>query len=292
MPHDVDRADLLCLGCGDLRDLLYSILLHGRRGAGCGPVPRHLSFALNDWEPAIHARNLMLLQMILDARDLVYVGSGEADGITRGMDALAVGVDSEGAARPEMDKETGKKQNPKKKARKKKASASSARKKVSNESAHSKKKTSPDNASATDSNPDRAAAFAQRVGTIFSAMFNMFVDPDTLEMIHDVAARLAASAASPEEWSSTELGRIVQFADDRSQDRVRKILTRYGDASLQEKGVFMRMRKERTAFLTTYMPRGMGNIMSRAMGLASLCQGISIEANDKMRRQCEARLAQ
>ncbi|CAM9230359.1 unnamed protein product [Scytosiphon promiscuus] len=256
VPHDADRADLLCLGCGDLRDLLYSILLHGRRGVGCGPVPRHLSFALNDWEPAIHARNLMLLQMILDARDLVGVGHGATDGITRGMDALTVG-ESDGAAKPEKDKEPGKKQGPKKKARKKKASAATG----------------------------RAAAFAQKVGAIFSAMFNMFVDPDTLEMIHDVAARLAVSAASPEKWSSTELGRIVQFADDRSQDRVCKILTHYGDASLQEKGVFMRMRQERTAFLTAYMPKGKGNILSRAMGLASLCQGKSIEANDKMRRQ-------
>lgn len=120
----------------------------------------------------------------------------------------------------------------------------------------------------------------------------MFVDPETLEMIHDVAARLAASAASPEAWSSTELGRIVRFADDRSQDRVRRIFTRYGDASLQEKGVFMKMRRERTAFLTTYMPKGAGNIMSRAMGLASLCQAKkSIEAGNKMRRQCESRLA-
>ncbi|CAM9397242.1 unnamed protein product, partial [Hapterophycus canaliculatus] len=253
VPHDADRADLLCLGCGDLRDLLYSILLHGRRGVGCGPVPRHLSFTLNDWEPAIHARNLMLLQMILDARDLVDVG-GEVDGITRRMDALKV-------------------------------STASAPKKESAESA-SKKKASPDSRdTTTDSSPHLAPAFAQKVGAIFSAMFNMFVDGDTLEMIREVAARLAVSAASPEEWSSTELGQIVQFADDRSQNRVRQIFARYGDARLQEKGVFMKIRQQRSAFLATYIGKGPNSFLSRAMGLASLRQGDSIKANDKMRRQ-------
>lgn len=64
IPHDAPRADVLSLGCGDLRDLLYSILLHGRR-------QRTLSFVLNDWEPAIHARNLVFLQMILDSRNLL-----------------------------------------------------------------------------------------------------------------------------------------------------------------------------------------------------------------------------
>ncbi|CAN0551227.1 unnamed protein product, partial [Ectocarpus sp. 8 AP-2014] len=28
VPHDSPRADVLCLGCGDIRDLLYSVLLH------------------------------------------------------------------------------------------------------------------------------------------------------------------------------------------------------------------------------------------------------------------------
>lgn len=41
---------MLSLGCADLRDLLYSVLLHGRR-------QRALTFVLNDWEPAIQARN-------------------------------------------------------------------------------------------------------------------------------------------------------------------------------------------------------------------------------------------
>lgn len=62
VPHDAPCAEVLSLGCGDLRDLLFSILLHGRR-------QRELSFTLNDWEPAVHAKNLVLLQMILDSRD-------------------------------------------------------------------------------------------------------------------------------------------------------------------------------------------------------------------------------
>lgn len=41
----------------------------------CGPVPRRLSFMMNDWEPAIHARNLMLLQMFLGSSG--YPGVGE-----------------------------------------------------------------------------------------------------------------------------------------------------------------------------------------------------------------------
>ncbi|CAN0541277.1 unnamed protein product, partial [Ectocarpus sp. 8 AP-2014] len=40
IPHDAQHAEILSLGCGDLRDFLYSVLLHGRRGVSCGPVPR------------------------------------------------------------------------------------------------------------------------------------------------------------------------------------------------------------------------------------------------------------
>jgi len=64
IPHDAPRADVLSLGCGDLRDLMYSVLLHGRG-------QKKLSFVLNDWEPAIHARNLIFLQMVLDSRSLL-----------------------------------------------------------------------------------------------------------------------------------------------------------------------------------------------------------------------------
>ncbi|CAN0216257.1 unnamed protein product, partial [Ectocarpus sp. 6 AP-2014] len=64
------------------------------------------------------------------------------------------------------------------------------------------------------------AVFAQRIGVIFCALFNMFVDAEVLATIRDVAGRLAASAASPTEWASTELGSFVHFSDDRSRDRV------------------------------------------------------------------------
>ncbi|CAM9318377.1 unnamed protein product, partial [Ectocarpus sp. 13 AM-2016] len=67
---------------------------------------------------------------------------------------------------------------------------------------------------------DCGAVFAQRIGVIFCALFNMFVDAEVLATVWDVAGRLAASAASPAEWASTELGSFVHFSDDRSQDRV------------------------------------------------------------------------
>ncbi|CAN0402828.1 unnamed protein product, partial [Hapterophycus canaliculatus] len=70
VPLDARHADVLSLGCGDLRDILYSLLLHGSYGTGCGRDLRALSFTQNDWEPAIHARNIILLQMILDSRNL------------------------------------------------------------------------------------------------------------------------------------------------------------------------------------------------------------------------------
>ncbi|CAM9691691.1 unnamed protein product [Ectocarpus fasciculatus] len=69
---------------------------------------------------------------------------------------------------------------------------------------------------------DCGALFAQRIGVIFCAMFNMFVDADVLATVRDVAGRLAASAASPAEWASTELGSFVRFSDDRSQDHLRE----------------------------------------------------------------------
>ncbi len=190
IPQDASRADVLSLGCSDLRDLLYSVLLHGRRrGPGRGPVPRRLSFVLNDWEPAIHARSLMLLQMILDSRSLLEAEPKGADGIARGVGSMDIGGGTGGGS-SEESKEPG-----------------------------SKKKNARKKASAKAGLP--GAAFAQRVGVIFSAMYNMFVDAEVLEMIYDVAGRLAASATSPEKWASTELGRLVRFADDRSQNRIR-----------------------------------------------------------------------
>lgn len=119
-----------------------------------------------------------------------------------------------------------------------------------------------------------------------SAMYNMFVHTDVLATIQDVAGRLAASATSREVWASTELGHFVHFTDDRSQDRVRKFFSSYTDGSLQEKEVFMRVRRERTSFLATYMSKDNKNILSRAMGLASFRLGETMVANAKMRRQC------
>ncbi|CAB1098062.1 unnamed protein product [Ectocarpus sp. CCAP 1310/34] len=133
---------------------------------------------------------------------------------------------------------------------------------------------------------DCGAVFAQRIGVIFCALFNMFVDAEVLATIRDVAGRLAASAASPAEWASTELGSFVHFSDDRSQDRVRKIWFSYIDGSLQDNGVFMKIRQERSAFLAKYMPKGKKlNFVSRAMGLASCRLPETMEASSKMRRQ-------
>lgn len=50
-----------------------------------------MSFVLNDWEPAIHARNLILLQLFLDSRSLLKSNcSAEVDGIAARMEALGV----------------------------------------------------------------------------------------------------------------------------------------------------------------------------------------------------------
>ncbi|CAN0594929.1 unnamed protein product, partial [Ectocarpus sp. 12 AP-2014] len=125
-PHDAERADVLSLGCSDLRDLLYSVLLHGRRGVSCGPVRRQLSFTLNDWEPAIHARNLMLLQMILDSRGLLNAEADGVDDVVRGMDTVAVDAGSGDRSVPEAaGKSVGKKKAAKKKTSDKTADKSS-----------------------------------------------------------------------------------------------------------------------------------------------------------------------
>lgn len=122
-------------------------------------------------------------------------------------------------------------------------------------------------------------------------MFNMFVDKDALAAIHDVAGRLASSTATPAKWASTELGGLVRFTDDRSQDRVRKILSAYTDGSLQDKGVFMKIRKERASFMATYMPKSnkFSHFLSRAMGLASFRLPETMTASNELRRQCEGR---
>ncbi|CAM9703054.1 unnamed protein product, partial [Pylaiella littoralis] len=128
----------------------------------------------------------MLLQMILDSRALLKPGqASELDDITRGMNRLGGDGSSSGNS-----------EHPEKMAARMLQSSATAGAEAS------------------------GAAFAQRIGVIFSAMYNMFVDADVLSTVRDVAGRLAASAASLDLWSSSELGRLVHFTDDRSQDRV------------------------------------------------------------------------
>ncbi|CAM9115690.1 unnamed protein product, partial [Ectocarpus sp. 13 AM-2016] len=135
----------------------------------------------------------MLLQMILDSRGLLNAESDGVDDVIRGMDTVPVDAGSGDRSVPEAaGKSVGKR-----KATKKNTSGKTATK----PSLH-------------------GAVFAQRMGVIFSAMYNMSVDADTLKMVHEVAGTLAGSAASSAEWASTEIGQIVRFADDRSQDRV------------------------------------------------------------------------
>lgn len=214
----------------------------------------------------------MLLQLILDSRHLMEdaAPASGADDVTRGVDALSMGG---GAGANIAPSPSSGKNKTAQKASKKKTSA---------------KKTQGKAASPKPSPNPKGAAFAQRIGAIFCAMYNMFVDARSLEMIFDVAGRLTASIASPEDWASSELGRIVRFADDRSRDRVRRILARYTDGSFSDKGVFMKMREERTKFLAPYLrDQKKPSIISRAMGLASLCQAESITPNAKMRRHCK-----
>ena len=121
----------------------------------------------------------------------------------------------------------------------------------------------------------------------YSAMYNAFVDADVLATIHDVASRLAASAASPEEWASSELGRFVQFTDNRSQNRVRKILSRYTDRTLQEQETLLRVKRERSALAARYFPAGKSSLLaSRAKGLSSFCLAETMAVDSDLRHEC------
>ncbi|KAF8204577.1 hypothetical protein BJ912DRAFT_1072320, partial [Pholiota molesta] len=53
-------AEILLLGCGDPRSILYTVY------ADLAPGNRHLDFTCCDWEPAVLARNILLLTMIVD----------------------------------------------------------------------------------------------------------------------------------------------------------------------------------------------------------------------------------
>lgn len=134
------------------------------------------------------------------------------------------------------------------------------------------------------------AAFAQRIGVIFSAMYNTYIDGEILQTIRDVAGRLAASTASQREWSSSELGRYVHFADGRSQARVRDILALYSGGNLQTQRSSARVKREHAAFVQETSRRfGIESLMiqSRSLGVASLRQDECIGVYSSTRKQCK-----
>lgn len=234
---------------------------------GGGATLRPLSFMLNDWEPAVHARNLMLLQLFFYSRDLLEAGLG--GDINKGMGALGIDRGSE-STRVQGEH---------------RASSATRDEKV---------KGNPNHAAAAHSVPPGGGscggAFAQRIGVIFCAMFNTYIDPDVLAIVQGVAGRLAASAASPAEWASTELGQIVHFADDRSQARIRGIFALYADGSLQGRRSAARLKRERAAVVEKGIDciyLGSSMIMSRSWGLASFRQGDYAAAYSNLRQKCE-----
>jgi hypothetical protein len=60
-----DELSLLLLGCGDLRNVLYTISEAKRKGLNC-----QLSFTMNDWRPEILARNAIILFALYNEADL------------------------------------------------------------------------------------------------------------------------------------------------------------------------------------------------------------------------------
>lgn len=115
----------------------------------------------------------------------------------------------------------------------------------------------------------------------------MFVDADALQTIQDVAGMLAASAVSSEEWNSTEIGRCVRFADDRSQDRVREILIVYADTDLQKRCPAASVKRQRPALITPRIPKSL-TLVPRSMGLASLRDNDSnVQAHNEMVHKCK-----
>ncbi|KAI0090446.1 hypothetical protein BDY19DRAFT_888350 [Irpex rosettiformis] len=61
LPPELDAAILL-LGCGDARNVLYTIYASGHDGR----ADRKLDFTCCDWEPAILARNVVLYTLLMD----------------------------------------------------------------------------------------------------------------------------------------------------------------------------------------------------------------------------------
>ena len=216
-----------------------------------------------------------MLQMILDSRNLLEPGSAEVDMLDGRMTAMGVSDSPATSVQP------------------KSTTAEEVHKTNSNADFETRNNTKagsragPACSEGLQGDQERNAAFAQRIGVIFSAMYNVFVDADVLETIHDVAGRLSASIASSEERNSTELGRLVHFADDRSQDRVREILTVYADKSLQKRVSATSVKKQRSAFITKRISKG-GIIFSRSMGLASLRQEHNDQhAHNEMVHKCK-----
>ncbi|GJE85069.1 DUF4470 and zf-MYND domain-containing protein [Phanerochaete sordida] len=58
-----DDADILLLGCGDPRNILYSLYASGE---DVKPEKRKLDFTCCDFEPAVLARNILLLTLVAD----------------------------------------------------------------------------------------------------------------------------------------------------------------------------------------------------------------------------------
>ena len=262
IPHDSPRANVLSIGCGDLRDVLYSILLHGRRTVNGGSAPRSLSFTVNDWEPAIHAKNIITLHLFLDCRNLLDESS--TDDIAELIATLNKGGGSRRTA-ADNKPDSGQRINP-------------------DETATTSAGTLVVDSSVRDK------AFARRIGEIFSAMYNVFVDEGVLKLIQDSAKKLADLAGSPSEWPSTGVGRYITFADDRTRDRVRAIFLLYSNESLQGRRQVKRVQRERAASLNEHLgwpSKRPPFFSSRGMGLASLKFADHREAYTKMRHQCE-----
>lgn len=131
-----------------------------------------------------------------------------------------------------------------------------------------------------------SAAFVQRIGLIFSAMYNVFIGADVLQTIQEVARRIATSAASSEEWNSIELGRLVQFADDRSQERVCDIFTLYANKNLQKRVSAASVEKKRSVAVAKRFSMEY-TLVSGAMGLPSLRQKLTLEAYSEMAHKCK-----
>lgn len=137
-----------------------------------------------------------------------------------------------------------------------------------------------------ESSKEGNGAFAQKVGVIFSAMYNVFVDAEVLGVVQSTAAKLATYATSHDTWASSEIGRYVHFIDDRGRERVRAIFETYADKGLKGKKPAAKVKRERAAFIAERIPVD-STRLSRTMGLASYRQGESLAAYTDMVNKCE-----